>query len=145
MLSRTSHVQYIEINSLLSCSLCQIGDSTHMSLLTRALAVKREYPLFYGREGDFDDYVIFSEPIPQAAMEPINMRVTNEIPMIHVNRIDVTGCSFSSVVHVGSTCVVYAESRVKHIRQLQGDQPQIEKTSLEKQLASSLNTSQLLS
>ena len=123
MLSRTSSVNYIEINSLSASSFCQIGDSTEIHLLNKALADRRQYPFFYGREGNFDDYAIFSEPIPHGDYEPIPVQTWNEIPLIRVNRIDIKGCSFSSVIHIGSTCNVYAEARIKHIRELLNDEP----------------------
>ncbi len=46
MLSRTSSVNYIEINSLSASSFCQIGDSTEIHLLNKALADRRQYPFF---------------------------------------------------------------------------------------------------
>ncbi|WP_110114339.1 spore germination protein GerPE [Bacillus sp. CGMCC 1.16541] len=121
MLTRTSIVQRINIDSLSSSSITQVGDSTNVILLTRALAVRREYPLFFGREGNFDDYVIFREDIPVSPIEPIAMNVRNEVPTIRVNCIDIIGVGFSSLIHIGSTCNVYAESRIKHIRQLLGE------------------------
>ncbi|UZW66457.1 spore germination protein GerPE [Priestia flexa] len=135
MLSRISQVNHLTLNSLLSSSLCQIGDSTHIVLKTRVLAIKREYPLFYGREGDFNSYDVFNEPIPQPINEFINMQVNNTAPLIKVDRVTIRGCSFSSVIHVGSTCTIDAEARIKHIRQLEGDTPQTPDISIEKQLS----------
>ncbi|MBM7702637.1 spore germination protein GerPE [Metabacillus iocasae] len=121
MLTRTSFVNNITIDSLSSSSITQVGDSTNLILLTRALAVRREYPLFYGREGNFDDYAVFKEDIPVLPITPIAITTYNEVPAIRVNYIDIIGVGFSSVVHIGSTCNVYAESRIKHIRQLLGN------------------------
>lgn len=134
MLSRMSQVDYLTINSVSASSLCQVGDSTHMVLRTRALAVKREFPFFYGNEGSFDDYNVFSEPIPQPTIETINMQVNNVTPFIKVNRIDIKGCSFSSVIHIGSTCTLDAEARIKHIRQLDGIESKTPDVGLEKEL-----------
>ncbi|WP_350019808.1 spore germination protein GerPE [Priestia flexa] len=134
MLSRMSQVDHLTINSVSSSSVCQIGDSTQIVLKTRALAIKREFPFFYGREGNFDDYDVFNEPIPQPLIEAVNMQVTNLAPIIKVNRINIKGCSFSSIIHIGSTCTLDAESRIKHIRQLDGIESKTPDVGLEKEL-----------
>ncbi|MEW4285412.1 spore germination protein GerPE [Priestia koreensis] len=117
---RTSYVDIINIKSVSSCSLLQVGDSQVINMFTKALADQREYPLFYGREGDFDDYSVFSEPIPQFLPGArVDMNVINDCSAIKVHSIKVIGTSFSSLIHVGSTCDIFGEARVKHIRELE--------------------------
>jgi spore germination protein PE len=118
MLRRLSVVNNIYVNSLGLGSVFQIGDSTNIRPLSRALAVQREYQLFYDEEGNFE-YPVFTKPIPQPLFfEKVYMAEMNEKPTIKVNNISVTAVSSSGVVQIGSTGDISSESRIKHIRQL---------------------------
>ncbi|MBM7620698.1 hypothetical protein JOC95_002553 [Bacillus tianshenii] len=59
-------------------------------------------------------------PIP-IVNENVQMCVNNVNPNIFVNRIKIKGISSSSVLQVGSTNTIFAEAKIKHIRQLLGD------------------------
>jgi spore germination protein PE len=119
MFRRLSVVESIYVNAVSISSVFEIGDSSHITPVMRALAVKREYPLFFSNEGNFSEYSVFTRPIPAVAIdEPLNMAVFNEKPTIKVSSIRVTGASSSSVIHIGSTNNIRAEARIKHIRQL---------------------------
>lgn len=119
---RISNVNEINVHSLAFSSHFVIGDSCFINARSKALAVKREFPRFYGKEGSFSEYPIFSmeNPIP-IVNENVQMCVNNVNPNIFVNRIKIKGISSSSVLQVGSTNTVFAESKIKHIRQLLGD------------------------
>lgn len=118
---RISRVNEINLHSLSFSSYFHIGDSCYINAKSRALAVKREFPKFYGNEGNFSDFPIFSlqYPIPSVT-ENVNMSVSNPNPNICVNHITVKGVSSSSVLQVGSSQTICAEVRIKHIRQLLG-------------------------
>lgn len=119
MLQRTSCVDTINIKIVSFSSTVQIGDSCIINGLSRALAVQRESEVFYGNEGNLSSYQVYSEPIP---FLPINESFTysrqNPNPLIKVGRIDITGISSASLLHVGSSNHVSMEARIKHIRQL---------------------------
>lgn len=100
-------------------SILQVGDSCIINGLSRALAVQRELDFFFGNEGNFASYPIFSEPIP---LLPITENITciyHQLnPVIKLNNLNVTGFSAASVLHIGSSENIYMEARVMHIRQL---------------------------
>lgn len=116
---RISKVDDINIHALSFSSHITIGDSAYINAKSRALAVKREYPLFYGNEGNFLAFNIFTRPIPLPVITE-NVRMTSENPNndIVVNCVKINGISSSSVFQVGSNKQIQAVSRIKHIRQL---------------------------
>ncbi|SEN13310.1 spore germination protein PE [Mesobacillus persicus] len=119
MLQRTTSVKDIEIDSLAISSVLQIGDSEYIHGFSRAIAVQRQVELFFGNEGNFADYPIFSEPITLPPVsEKIHLTRQNINPFLKVGKIDIIGVSSSAVVHLGNTKHVSLETRIKHIRQL---------------------------
>ncbi|WP_313959694.1 MULTISPECIES: spore germination protein GerPE [Bacillaceae] len=119
MLQRIASVDRIKIDSVIFSSVFQIGDSQQIQAFSRALAVQREREVFYENEGAFSAYPIFSEPITfQPDVETINSSTHNVNPVLKVRSINILGVSSSSVVHLGNTCNVSMEARVKHIRHL---------------------------
>ncbi|HYK74693.1 MAG TPA: spore germination protein GerPE [Pseudoneobacillus sp.] len=123
MLSRNSQVQSIKVKSVAISSVTQIGDSSVINALSRALAVQREQEIFLGSEGDYSKYPIFSEVIPLPAIEEdIVIQTMNLSPMIRVSHIDVIGVSSASMIHIGSSNHICLEARVKHIRHLENDE-----------------------
>jgi spore germination protein PE len=119
LFKRTSLVEHISIIDVTSGSIFEIGDSYHIQPRSKALAVQREYELFYGDEGDLKTYPIFTNPIPKPTVEkPICFKRYNESPYIKVNHINLFGCAASGVCHIGSTKTIDAETRIKHIRQM---------------------------
>lgn len=119
MLQRSSCVDSINIEIVSFASILQLGDSSIINGLSRAIAVQRETEQFYGNEGNFSSYSVFSEHIPfQPIEEPIAFVRNNPNPIIKVNKIDIIGISSSSLLHVGNSKHVSMEVRVKHIRQL---------------------------
>lgn len=119
MLSRTSHVETVSLKSVLFSSVFQIGDTSFIDGSTKALAVQREKDIFFGTEGNFNDYPVFSYP---TVFIPINENMilmkNNRNPLIKVRNIDVLAVSFSSILGIGNTNSVRMQSRIKHIRQL---------------------------
>lgn len=115
---RLSIVNDLNINSLAFSAVTEVGDSSRITPVSKALAVHRPWDIFFGTEGHFD-YPIFYQSIPKPIItEQINIQRYNELPQIHVQSITITAAAFSSVVHVGSTNIIQGEARVKHIRQL---------------------------
>lgn len=119
MIGRLSSVDFIYVNSVSFSSILEIGDSNKITPTSSALAVQREVPIFFTNEGSFSAYPIFSRELPSVTInEAINMTVWNQSPIIKVGTIKVTGVSSSGVMHIGSTNIIDAKSRVKHIRKL---------------------------
>lgn len=119
MLSRVSQVQKVYITSLSNSSIAQIGDSKCINAISRALAVQREAEIFFGNEGEFSQYPIFSEPIPLPPLEDeLRFQKIDLAPCIKVSHIKINGLASASIFHIGNSDSVYMESRVKHIRQL---------------------------
>lgn len=119
MFQRTACVDTIKVDSVSFSSILQIGDSQQIQALSRAIAVQREAEIFFGNEGSFAAYSIFSEQIPYLpADENISSSTQNLNPMLKVRNIEIMGVSSSSVVHLGNSSHISMEARVKHIRQL---------------------------
>lgn len=120
MLQRISCVDQIKIDAVSFSSILQIGDSEQIQALSRALAVQREAEVFFDNEGNFAAFPIFSETIPfqPAVEENVVFSTHNLNPVLKVRNIDILGASSSSVVHLGNSCNIAMEARVKHIRQL---------------------------
>jgi len=120
MLQRTSVVDHLRLNIASFSSTIEFGDISYYQAFSRALAVQREKKIFFGGEGSFDQYPIFSEPIPIPPItENINIMYHQVKPIIKVKNLDITAVSASSLLQVGSTRNIYAETRVKHIRQIE--------------------------
>ncbi|MBS4188827.1 spore germination protein GerPE [Bacillus sp. FJAT-49705] len=119
MFRRTSIVDEVKIGTMFYSSIFEIGDSSIIQGFSRALAVQREQETFYGNEGNFNIYPVFTQPIPLQPVEiSIPMYTENLNPIIKVNHININGVSVASVVHIGSSNHVSMETRIKHIRQL---------------------------
>ncbi|MCA1039455.1 spore germination protein GerPE [Bacillus infantis] len=119
MLQRTAIVNKLNVDTVSFSSIIQVGDSEYIQGFSRALAVQREAEIFFGNEGRYSDYPIFTEPLPLPALEDaLQMYVHQSKPAIKVDSIDIIGISASSMLHIGNSGQVSMESRVKHIRQL---------------------------
>lgn len=119
MLQRTSVVDVLKINSASFASTVQLGDSRIINGASRALAVQREADVFFGNEGNFSAYSVFTEPIPfQPITENITKVTHNLNPLIKVNKISILALSSSAILQVGNSEKVSLEARIKHIRQL---------------------------
>ncbi|MCA1056415.1 spore germination protein GerPE [Rossellomorea aquimaris] len=120
MLKRYSIVNELSGVTLSFSSVYQLGDSQNIFSTTKAFAVQREKEFFLSSEGRFDSDV-FNKPIE---LPPPNPRVTvNRLNLapIKVNCLKIRATAFSSIVHIGNTCNVYMDSRVKNVRQLEGE------------------------
>jgi spore germination protein PE len=118
MLQRISNVDRLDVLVLSYSSIIQVGDSCIVNAYSRALAVQREKELFFGNEGNFPSYSVFTKPIPfQPITEAISMQTFNQNPIIKVKDLDIIGISSSSILHVGNSRHISMEARVKHIRQ----------------------------
>ncbi|WP_433748813.1 spore germination protein GerPE [Falsibacillus pallidus] len=116
---RQSLVHDIKLRTLAFSSTLQIGDSCRIRAVSNVLAIQRERELFFDDEGKFEDYPIFSEPIPLTPITtPVKVNTLNANGTIKVTSIDITGVSSASILHIGNTDDVYLENRTHHIRQL---------------------------
>lgn len=119
MLQRSSVINSIKVTSASFASTIQLGDSRIINGFSRALAVQREAEMFYGKEGNFSNYALFSEPIPLLPItEKLTIATHNPLPVIKVNTVSILAMSSSAILHVGNSENVSLEARVKHIRQL---------------------------
>jgi spore germination protein PE len=120
MLKRCSLVNELSGISLSFSSVYQLGDSQTIFSTTKALAVQREKEYFLGSEGSFDSDV-FNKTVELPPVESNVIVNRMNLSPIKVNCMKVQATAFSSIIHIGNTCNVYMDSRVKHIRQLEGD------------------------
>jgi spore germination protein PE len=119
MLQRSSVIHSMKVTSASFASTIQLGDSRIINGFSRALAVQREAEMFYGKEGNFSNYPLFSEPIPLMPItEKLTIATHNQLPVIKVNTISILAMSSAAILHVGNSENVSLEARVKHIRQL---------------------------
>ncbi|MGP4079570.1 spore germination protein GerPE [Pseudalkalibacillus sp. R45] len=120
-MDRTSVVQYLDIISVVTSSVIQVGDTKILTPTSLALAVQRQESIYDEDEHTFDMYPMFSAPLPPLSYDCIPVNTVNEAPAIHVNSINIIGVAASSVVRIGNTDFVSSDSRVKHIRQFTVD------------------------
>ncbi|RSK26361.1 spore germination protein GerPE [Bacillus sp. HMF5848] len=117
-MKRMSFVDAIYFTTITITSTLQIGDSVEILPITRALAVQKVFPT-YNTKVPLPKYRIFSEDIPQPVInEPVQTTFINENPVTRVKSISGQSVSTSSLLHVGNTSVIRAESRIKHIREV---------------------------
>lgn len=118
MMKRYSIVNKLDGITLAFSSLYQIGDSQNICARSMAYAVQREKEFFLTSEGSFESDV-FQNPIHLPAINPdIRVSRLNLCP-IKVDNMHIRATSSSSIIHIGNTCNVYMEARVKNIRQLE--------------------------
>ncbi|MDT8860285.1 spore germination protein GerPE [Alkalihalobacillus sp. MEB130] len=122
MSKRISVVNLVEVEVITFSSVFEVGDAEEITPRHRAIAVQREKELFYGREGNFNQFPLFSRVIPKPQMNG-NLTISrrNESHFIKVHNVDITSISAASIAQIGSNRLIDAEARVKHIRQLSGD------------------------
>lgn len=121
MINRTSKVDLFKINSVGLCSLVQIGDSNEILPKIKVLAVQRQISTFFGNEGSLkrEDFQTFHQPFPYPLPETsVHTAFFHEKPLIHVHSIKIQAVSSSSIFQIGSTPLIDAKSRTKHIRKL---------------------------
>lgn len=119
MFKRTSVVDQLKIDSLIFSSVLEIGDSSYIQSLSRALAVQRESEIFHGYEGNFNLDPLFRMPIPREELSENITITSNQLnPVIKVHSVDILGVSAASSIHIGSSQHIVNEARVKHIRHL---------------------------
>lgn len=116
---RTSIVKKLTILDISFSSTLFIGDFSHYTPVTRALAVQREIPRFQGKEGRFSDFDIFVRAVPIWPVdEEVHIKTEHRNAVIMADEVEVPYITISSLVHIGSSQSIRAESRIKHIRQL---------------------------
>jgi spore germination protein PE len=114
---RLTMVDQVHMEVVTSSSTLQIGDSQSIHLLTRALAVQKESSVFEGNEGDLSPFYLFRMVIPRPIIyEPLYYNREDLVPVIKVGTVRVISAAASSLVHIGSTGSIEAESRIKHFR-----------------------------
>lgn len=114
---RLSSVDEIKIENITSSASLQIGDSRHIDLNSRALAVQKEWTSFDGDEGDLTLFDLYTQKLPQPDLSnSVHFTIENVVPIIKVAGLRAIAIAAASTVHIGSTGVIDAESRIKHFR-----------------------------
>ncbi|MEW9701024.1 spore germination protein GerPE [Paenibacillus sp. SI8] len=123
-MARLSIVGTLHTLDISSSSILHIGDHVETALKSRALAVQREVPFFYGNEGNFEAYPFYHRPIPiPQPPDPVTMTVDNWGSFIRVGGIRIIAVASSSLVQIGSNCSTQSENKIKHFRQFVTDKP----------------------
>ena len=124
MQKRVTSVQHIKMTEIGTSAVLEIGDSEVITPMSNAIAVQRERAIFIMIEFGFHDFSIFSIPIIQPAVEEhIEMTTFHQQTQIQVEEVEIFSATFSSVVHLGSSGLLHADSRIKHIRHFLRDKP----------------------
>lgn len=115
-------VNYTSVNAVSLSSVFLIGDATQVTPRNQALAVQRQRQLYFTNEGNFEEFPIFTMDIPKPRMDAdLTINRYNLSSFIKVDQIHVTSVAASSLYQIGSSNFIDAESRIKHIRQLESD------------------------
>ncbi|MFS0556450.1 spore germination protein GerPE [Brevibacillus sp. 179-C9.3 HS] len=124
MYRRTSHVRKLDVLSVDTSSVLQIGDSRQIDSVSNILAVQREQAIFYENEFMFEDFSVFSVPLtPPSLFEPLCIDTFHDCPYIFIRKVEVPFVAGASVVHIGSNESISLETRVVNIRHLLRDDP----------------------
>ena len=119
MFKRFSHVNRVRVDTVYNSSIFQIGDSKEIHTRARGLAVFRDKPVYWGKEGDFQQFAIFQRPPALSSLpDSVILKKEHKFGSIHVKDVYVSGLSGSALLHIGSTEHMVLESRLKHIRHL---------------------------
>lgn len=128
-------VDQLDIISIGTNSVAQIGDSNMLQARSRAILVQREQPFYLTREGPFEGYPMFRDTeitIP-TRQTSVRMHVTNVNPFVSVNFIRMEALEYTGVFHVGPIDYVFNNSRVLQIRHFISEDP-FEETPSERSL-----------
>lgn len=120
MLSRTSHVKYIQITNLLFSSNLQIGDTKYIDGATLILAEQHETTIVtQKKEQEITQLATFT-PLPPLPIinEYFTLSTFNKKPAIYVDYIDVNSISAASILAVGNSDHIRMVSQVEDIRHL---------------------------
>ena len=125
MHKRMTSVQSVKLTELGSTSVLEIGDSKMITPTSRAIAVQRERAIFLMNEFNFRNFPIFSIPLIQPAVEEhMEMTTFQEQTYIQVDEIEIFSTTASSIIHLGSSERLHADSRIKHIRHFLREKPE---------------------
>ena len=129
MFQRISKVKSLTIKSVIFSASIQIGDCSFIDGMSSAIAVQRSSNIIYKYENQFSDYKIFTQPIILPIIdERLQTRFENQCPFIEVGNIRIIGSSTASVASIGNAGHIRMSSRIKHIRQLDGQKETLNKT-----------------
>lgn len=120
---RTATVGFIRLISVAQAGVVQFGDRAETRAKLRALAVQRKEDHLTSGEVFFESYEIFSRPLP-ILIDPefdndqeMALFRTNCAPNITVGYIQVIASGSAASIQIGNGVNLYADSRIKHIRQ----------------------------
>lgn len=119
---RISELGSLEIISVGSASIVQLGDRAELNASIRGLAVQRAIDHKDAGDAYFESYSIFDRPLPSlpapsSENDQLIMRKQNKNQRISVGCIYMIALSGAASLLVGNGMQITAESRIKHIRQ----------------------------
>ncbi|WP_409294780.1 spore germination protein GerPE [Peribacillus sp. SCS-26] len=120
---RISQLGRLNINTLIFSSTVEIGDSSLIDATNFVYAVQREAEYFSGKEGSFNEPLFIEKMQPPQITENVIMNYESINPFIKVGFIDIIGDTAASIVHIGSTCDVRLQSKIKNVRDLIAERP----------------------
>ncbi len=114
---RNSTLDFLFVNTVGSTGIVQLGDGVETTLRSKAIAVQRAIPNYVDDEFRFAAYPLFF--LPKKWLQPcvdVEFQSVSPLPNIHVGLIRTLGVSASSLLRIGLSGPIKAESRIKHIR-----------------------------
>lgn len=117
MEKRTASVGTIKVNSVQFASCFQVGDHIAFSPKSYALAVQRQVPYYWGTEGDIEYPVFHREMHSLSDESEVEVKWKAIGPQIQVDQVKIHSVAASSLILLGSSQLIDADSRTKHVRQ----------------------------
>jgi len=115
--SRVSRVGCLFVNTVSQASALQCGDNRVSNLRSRAIAVQRAIPNYVKDEARFASYALFTLPrLRLRTCAEVDFVAVDRCPSIDIGSVASLGVSASSVLRIGVTERVAAETRILHIR-----------------------------
>ena len=114
---RTSIVDHLSIDSISQASVLHIGDSRQIQTRSNVIAIQQVPGNFVEDLYSFNDFEIFHRP---EVFDPftfdMHKQTFHQSPVIKVHAVSIIGAGGASVIHIGSTETIHADTRIHHIR-----------------------------
>ncbi|BBH19588.1 hypothetical protein Back11_09330 [Paenibacillus baekrokdamisoli] len=126
---RISELGRLELISVATSSIVQLGDRSELQSSIRGLAVQRAISHEDAGNVYFESYSIFNRPLPSIpetlddSEGQLIMKTHNKDPRISVGSIYVIAVSGAASVLIGNGMKTTAQSRIKDIRQYRRPKP----------------------
>ncbi|WP_067840607.1 spore germination protein GerPE [Amphibacillus sediminis] len=116
-MKRTAVVKDLDVISISSSAVIQVGDCQITQPFTRQIAVQKFAGVTGKEDEQYENHEIFTRKNPTfPAHHHQTIRTINHNKAIKVNRVSLIGLTTSSQVQIGCCDNIHAEARIKHIR-----------------------------